>query len=87
MTAPSVIDPFFRQMYSKLEEELDDRVNALARGSALILGANTGIDATTTAMKYQAAISYIEALQAIMELGLEMDKERYRKPASNNGDD
>lgn len=78
MVAPSITDPFFRQLYSKLAEELDDRVNSLARGSALILGANTGIDAVTTAMKYQAAISYIEALQAVIELGLEQDKERYR---------
>lgn len=86
MVAPSISDPFFRNLYARLEEELGDRVNSLASGSALILGANTGIDAVSTAMKYQAAISYIQALQQVMQLGLEIDKERYKRP-SNDGEE
>lgn len=88
MSGPVLSDPFFRQLYSKLAEELDDRVNALARGSALILGANTGIDAVTTAMKYQSAISYIEALQNVIELGIQLDREKYGvKTKNNDGED
>ena len=88
MVAPALTDPFFRLLYSKIAEEIDDRVNALARGSALVLGANTGLDAITTAMKYQAAVSYIEALQSVLELGIEIDHDRYGKRTTNdNGDE
>ena len=79
MPAPSITDPLFRILYAKISDEIDNRVNGLARGSALILGANTGLDINTTAMKYQAAVAYIEALQSVLELGLEIDRERYGK--------
>ena len=82
MPAPSIVDPLFRTLYAKIAEEIDNRVNGLARGSALILGANTGLDINTTALKYQAAVSYIEALQFVLELGLELDNERYNSKRS-----
>ena len=82
MPAPSITDPLFRTLYAKIAEEIDNRVNGLARGSALILGANTGLDINTTALKYQAAVSYIEALQFVLELGLELDNERYNSKRS-----
>lgn len=86
MVAPSISDPFFKQLYARLADELDSRVDALARGSALIPTSGLGLDAITTALKYQEAVSYIAALQAVMELGLQFDKERYgRRPT--NGDD
>lgn len=88
MSGPVVTDPFFRALYTKLVEDLDNRVTSLARGGALILGANTGLDAVTTAMKYQAAVSYIEALQAVIDVGLEIDRERYGvKTKNNDGED
>jgi hypothetical protein len=77
MVAPTITDPFFRKLYNALAGELDDRVNGLARGSALILGQNTGLDAITTAMKYQAAVAYIEALQAVIDLGIQLDHDHY----------
>lgn len=80
---PTITDPFFKKLYTKLVEEIDSRVNTLARGSALILGQNTGLDVATTAMKYQSQVSYIEALQAVIELGIELDHERY----GNNKED
>lgn len=70
-------DPFFRKLYSKLAEELDDRVNSLARGSALVIGDRIGVDAINTAMNYQKAVSYIEALQSVIELGCQMDRDMY----------
>ena len=85
MAAPTIIDPFFRALYQKIAEEIDNRASTLVSGGALIHG-NIGIDATATAIRYQAAVSYIEALQAIQNLGLEMDKERYGKRSIEDGD-
>ena len=87
MPVPTISDPFFRQLYNKLAEELDDRVNNLARGSALVLGAHAGLDAITTAMKYQAAVSYIQALEAVIEHGLDLDKDIYGNRKTNNDGD
>ncbi len=84
---PNISDPFFRQLYAKIAEELDNRVNALARGGALVLGENTGLDVNTIALKYQSQVSYIEALQAVIELGVEIDHERYGKRTSLDGDE
>lgn len=80
----TIIDPLLRLLYLKLVEELDSRVTTLARGSALIQGERIGVDPTATAMKYQEAVSYIQALQAVMDLILETDRERYKK---ENGDE
>jgi hypothetical protein len=84
-----VSDPFFRKMLPKLEEELNDRVNNLARGSALVIGERVGIDIANTAMNYQKSIAYIEALQNVIELGCEMDRDQYghRSKNSIDGDD
>ena len=83
MVASSITDPFFKKLYARLADELDSRVDALARGSALIPTSGLGLDAVTTALKYQEAVSYIAALQAVMELGLQIDKERYGKRGSD----
>lgn len=85
MAAPTITDPFFRKLYNRLAEDLDNRVNALARGSALAQGEKPGLDAVTTAMKYQEQVSYIQALQAVIELGVEIDHDHYGKRTS--GDD
>ena len=87
MVAPSLTDPFFRQLYNKLVEEIDSRVNALARGSALTLGEKIGVDINATAMNYQKAVSYIEALQSVIELGIELDHERYGRKTTDDGDE
>lgn len=87
MVAPSITDPFFRVLYNRIAEDLDNRVTALARGSALILGENTGLDAITTAMKYQAAVAHIQALQEVIELGIEIDHDRYGNKRKEDGDE
>jgi hypothetical protein len=74
-----ISDPFFRQMFQKLAEEIDRRSESLSTGSALINAKGIGVDVYSTAMKYQASVSYIEALKFVIELGLEMDLERYGK--------
>ena len=84
---PNVVitDPLFRILYSRLSEELESRVRALASGSALIHGKDIGIDAVATAVNYQKAVSYIEALEQVIELGIQIDHERYQSK-DQNGD-
>ena len=84
---PNVVitDPLFRVLYSKLSEELESRVRALASGSALTHGKDIGIDAVATAINYQKAVSYIEALEQVIELGIQIDHERYQSK-DQNGD-
>ena len=88
MVAPAITDPFFRTLHSKLADEINSRVSALAAGSAITLGKDVGIDAVATAINYQKAVSYIEALQQVIELCVEIDHERYgRKSSADNGDE
>jgi hypothetical protein len=87
MVAPTITDPFFRQLYNRLAEEIDSRVNACASGAALTFTVNGGVDTTATAMNYQKAVSYIEALQAVIELGIELDHDRYGNRAKESGDE
>ena len=83
-----ITDPFFRQLYKNLAEDIDNRVNALAKGAAFIIGANGNIDAMATALKYQYYVAYMEAMQSVIELGLELDHERFGTRNKNNtGDD
>ena len=70
-------DPFFRQLHQRLAEEIDNRTNVLASGGALAFNEKGSRDPISTAMKYQADVSYIEALRSVIELGFEMDHERY----------
>lgn len=85
----SIIDPFFRKMYKRLAEELDGRRSVLAGGSALSIGEDGRIDAVATALKYKGDVSYIECLQAVINLGLELDREQYGARPQNDdlGDD
>ena len=87
MVAPNITDPFFKQLYNRLAEEIDKRASVLIDGSALSYSEKGTIDIQATAMKYQKDISYIEALQAVIQLGLELDHERYGKHTSDEGDE
>jgi hypothetical protein len=73
------LDPFFRQLFKRLAEEIDKRAAILISGSALSFSDKGTVDATSTAMSYQKAVSYIEALQSVLELGKEIDQEKYGK--------
>lgn len=82
-----VSDPFLRKLLPKLEEELNDRVNNLARGSALVIGERVGIDIANTAMNYQKSIAYIEALQNVIELSISIDRDQYGTRSKNTDGD
>lgn len=89
MVAPNIVDPFFRKLYTKLAEELDNRINILTTGGALSIGDTGSVDIQSTAMKYQAAVSYINAIQQVIELGVELDHDHYGKRSKDllTGDD
>lgn len=85
---PTITDPFFRQLYSKLAEELENRKVMIASGGSLTLGEGAGVDIAATAMKYKGDVSYIEALQFVIELGFDIDREIYgTRKAQVDGDD
>lgn len=86
MSGPVITDPFFKQLYNRLAEEVDSRINTLASGGAFTHG-NIGIDAIATALNYQKQVSYIEALQQVISLGIELDHERYGGGTKRNTDD
>ena len=76
----AISDPFFRQLYKKLAEELENRIDALASGSAISHGDEGHVDAIATAMRYRADTSYIKALQDIVALGKEIDNQIHGGP-------
>ena len=87
MVAVSISDPLLRQLYSRLAEEIDKRGSVLIAGGALgISEKGFGVDAIATALSYQKAVSYIEALQSVIEVLVEIDHERYGK-RDKNGDE
>jgi len=72
-----ITDPFFKSLYNKLAVEIEKRSELLITGGALMHGNGIGVDPTATAMKYQEAVSYIKALHDVIELGLDLDHDRY----------
>jgi len=84
----NLTDPLFRQLYQRLAEDIDGRVNGLSQGSALIIGETGNIDASATALKYQYHVAYISAMQAVIGLMIEIDHDRYSsKRTKQQGDD
>lgn len=83
----NIIDPFFRKLYGRIAEDIDNRVNALSKGAAFITGNQGNVDALATALKYQYYTAYIEAMQEVIKLGIELDHDRYGTRNNNNTGD
>lgn len=81
MNIPNLIDPFHRSLYAVLSEDIDRRMIELASGSATsIQGA-----AETVAEKYAAQVSYIRALNDVLEKCKEIELEQYGARPSATG--
>lgn len=80
MVAQDITDPFHRQLYMELTEEIARRTEQLASGSALLIVNDTG----TIAEKYAAQVSYIKALYSVLERCKEIETERYGGKPSHN---
>jgi hypothetical protein len=71
LEAPDLIDPFHRQLYGVLTEEISRRMTQLALGSA----ARTG--SASVEENYAAQTTYIKALNNILDKCQEIETERY----------
>lgn len=84
MTAPDLMDPFHRELYKRLVEEINDATVSLAGGSAAqVLG-----DTITVAEKYAAQVSKITTYRKVLEICEDLEQERYggRPKAPEPGD-
>lgn len=88
MSGYRIQDPFFKQLYKRLDEELQNRVHVISSGGSKVSNASGMlVDVANTALKYSADVSYIQALQLVIDLGLEIDKQIYGSTQSEHGDD
>jgi hypothetical protein len=83
----TLTDPLFRRLYERIAEDIDNRVNALSKGAAFIIGSHGNVDAMATALKYQHYTAYIEAMQQVIQTIIELDHDRYSTRNKNTGDD
>lgn len=72
-TAPELIDPFHRALYGRLKQKLEACIEGLASGSA----ASALDDPATVAEKYAAQVAYIKALNDVLEVCEELERDRY----------
>jgi hypothetical protein len=80
---PSIIDPFHRSIYTVVSEAIDKRMVALAGGSAV----RTTNDEVSTAEKYAAQVSYLQAMNDVLEWCMEIENDRYgKKPGEGEQD-
>jgi len=83
-----ISDPFFRQLYSRLEEDLQARKEILSNGGSTIRGASGMlVDVANTALRYSESVAYIQALQKVIDLGIEIDQQIYGTASSQNDGD
>lgn len=75
--AITVISPFHRDLRRRLEEDLDGRIEDLAKGGAAVAGSE--YDKVTVGERYAAKVAYISALRAVLRLCEEMDLESYSR--------
>lgn len=73
---PSIVDPFHRQIFAALANEIDERMVNLAKGMA------------TDYPAYRHQVGFIEALNAALDKCREIELERYgtRPGAGENGE-
>jgi hypothetical protein len=73
----NITDPLLKKLYGRITEYIDDRANVLMRGGALTHGVSGIPDAFSTAMSYKSEVSYIQALQEMLDLIVEIDRDQY----------
>lgn len=69
----TIIDPFFRELHDRLAPEIDNRIVALASGSAK----RTEGSVETVAEAYAAQCAYIQALNLVLQIGTEIEHNRH----------
>ena len=80
---PNISDPFFRQLYQRLAEEIENRTEAIINGGLICTENGTDF----TGIKYREAVAYINALKQVIDLGTQLDHDRYGIRNKNDGED
>ena len=62
---------------------MSNRIHALAEGSANTHGSDGIMDASATAMRYNGEVSYISAIQSVIDLCYELDHQQYGAPSTD----
>lgn len=78
-----LIDPFHRNLYKVLSEDISDRVEQLVTGSAK----KYSDGAESVAEKYAAQISYLQALRTVLEKCREIEVDMYGSRQTKPGED
>ena len=76
------VEPFPRELRSRLELTLRDRIARLANGSAT----RHADDHATVAEKYAAQTSYIQAIRDVFDRCMEIERERYGVPEDDGSE-
>lgn len=86
--SPRLTDPFFRVLYTRLSEEIENRRQVLAGGGSSVRGENgLLLDPVNTAIKYERDVATIEAYNQVLRLGLQIDRELFgTKHNEDDGD-
>lgn len=85
MNKNELTDPLLKKLYGRLSDIIDDRANVLISGGALIQGHAGIVDAANTAMSYNGDVKYIRALQDVLDIIIDIDRDQYGRK-SDNGD-
>lgn len=78
----NLLDRFHRQLHAVLSDEIANRVSKLAQGSASLVQQDTA----TVAEKYSAQISYIKALNDVLDKCRELEIDMYGNHSGPTGD-
>lgn len=85
MPLDTIIDPFHREFYTRVAEELETRKNNLSKGSAALTQYEH--PNVTVAERYAAGVSYIQALNDVLSIAAEIEQRRYSNVRSQNDED
>ena len=77
----SIIDPFHRKIYDRLSADIDNRMVALSGGSAT----KTQDDQVSTAEKYAAQCMYLQALNDVLKMCVEIEADHYGARPGEDG--
>lgn len=83
LDTPTLLDPAYKALCSRIADEIDSRVYSLASGSAFL-----SIDDTkTVAEKYAMDVAHIQALQSVFALCKELERKRFGNSPGNREED
>ena len=80
-------DPALRQLYKQLVADLESRVSALSQGAAISHVDHGYIDAVATAVRYKSDVAHIQAIQQVIDLCEQIDRQAYGATKNNEDEE